>query len=185
MKKLLPNFIRPHGFTLIELMVVVAIIAILAVIGFAIFQNAQKNARDGIRRGEINNLSKSIESSRDPTLTTGYYIYNAANFTADYPTHTPKDPRKDAARPKYCVSTSNSATNPFTVNPTIWSDPTVCPSGGPAGSTAYAAIVSESGVYQTIGNALAGAGGARHWEICALLEVPTGANSIFCISNSQ
>ena len=44
------NLIRKKGFTLIELMIVVAIIAILSVIGVTIFAGIQKNARDAKRR---------------------------------------------------------------------------------------------------------------------------------------
>lgn len=60
--KLLPKTLKnPRGFTLVELMVVVAIIAILAVIGIVIFTNAQKSSRDARRRGDIEAISKALE----------------------------------------------------------------------------------------------------------------------------
>lgn len=61
MKKLLP---ASKGFTLIELMVVVTIIAFLSVIGIVAFTNAQKQARDGRRRADIEAIATALESNR-------------------------------------------------------------------------------------------------------------------------
>ncbi len=69
MKKLLPQSIKnPQGFTLIELMVVIAIIAILSVIGITIFSGAQKNSRDAKRKGDIEAISSAIEAHINNTL---------------------------------------------------------------------------------------------------------------------
>lgn len=58
MKKLLPN---KKGFTLVELLVVVAIIAVLSVIGLTIFTGLQKNARDAKRRADVDAISNTLE----------------------------------------------------------------------------------------------------------------------------
>lgn len=69
MKKFLPNTINnPRGFTLIELMVVVAIIAVLSVIGITIFTNAQRNSRDARRRADIKAISQALETRINTTL---------------------------------------------------------------------------------------------------------------------
>lgn len=63
MKKLL--YIKDlKGFTLVELMVVVTIIAFLAIIGIASFTTVQKNARDGRRRADIQAIATALESNR-------------------------------------------------------------------------------------------------------------------------
>lgn len=49
------------GFTLIELMVVVAIIGILMAAGILAFSNAQRNARDARRRADVDAISKALE----------------------------------------------------------------------------------------------------------------------------
>ncbi|MBI4036028.1 type II secretion system protein [Candidatus Daviesbacteria bacterium] len=65
MKKFLPKLKNnTSGFTLIELMVVVTIIAFLSVIGVAAFSNAQKQARDGRRRADIDAIATAMESNR-------------------------------------------------------------------------------------------------------------------------
>jgi len=69
MKKLLPKYLsKPQGFTLIELMVVIAIIAVLAAAGVAIFSNSQKTARDGRRRADIEAISKALETNYNTTV---------------------------------------------------------------------------------------------------------------------
>ncbi|MBI2595256.1 type II secretion system protein [Candidatus Daviesbacteria bacterium] len=51
---------RP-GFTLIELMVVVSIIAVLAAVGLVLYQQAQKAGRDGKRIGDMQEVQKALE----------------------------------------------------------------------------------------------------------------------------
>lgn len=55
----MPKF---KGFTLIELLVVISILAILSVIGLTIFSGAQRNARDGKRREDVNAIAKALEA---------------------------------------------------------------------------------------------------------------------------
>lgn len=72
MKKLLPRTLNnPQGFTLVELMVAIAIVAILAVVGITIFSGLQKNARDSKRRQDIDAIVKALETKYDQN--TGYY----------------------------------------------------------------------------------------------------------------
>lgn len=52
------------GFTLVELLVVISIIAILSVIGVVIFTGVQKSARDVKRRGDIDAIAKAMEVNR-------------------------------------------------------------------------------------------------------------------------
>ncbi len=71
MKRFLPKSAKnPKGFTLVELLVVVSIIAILSVIGVTVFTGIQKGARDTKRKGDVEAMAKALES----------------NFTSTYPT---------------------------------------------------------------------------------------------------
>lgn len=163
---------KNKGFTLVELLVVVSIIAILSVIGLAVYTNAQKNTRDGIRRVEINNLAKSIESTKDPTVSN--YTYTSTNYDNDYPTNKPKDPLKSATSPQYCVATHATVA---VANPTTWTATDVCPTA-PAG---WVYIANDTGAYNTAAaNALNA--GVRYWKICTRIEI-TGA--FFCQGNLQ
>ncbi|MBI2029451.1 prepilin-type N-terminal cleavage/methylation domain-containing protein [Candidatus Gottesmanbacteria bacterium] len=49
------------GFTLIELIVVMAIIAILAAAGLSSFTSTQKKGRDGRRKADLTQVSRSLE----------------------------------------------------------------------------------------------------------------------------
>lgn len=167
---------KNKGFTLIELLVVVSIIAILSVIGLAVYANAQKNTKDGIRRVEINSLAKSIESNKDPT--TSNYNYTGAAFNNDYPTNKPRDPFKNASKSQYCVKTDSAVIS----DPLSWAETSVCPTG-------FVYIISELGNYNTDSvpasstyNALNVAAGVRYWKICARLEITAIP---FCQGNLQ
>lgn len=89
-----PNF---RGFTLVELMVVISIVAILAVVGFSVFSGTQKNARDGRRRSEIDSIAKSVETMRNLGAATTSYNYSAANYTSDMKSIT------DPSLLQYCI----------------------------------------------------------------------------------
>ncbi|MBW7955910.1 type II secretion system protein [Patescibacteria group bacterium] len=69
----MPISLKKAGFTLIELMVVVAIIGILMAAGILAFSNAQQNARDSRRRADIDAISKALEQ---------YYANNSSSYPA-------------------------------------------------------------------------------------------------------
>lgn len=49
------------GFTLVELMIAITIVAILATIGLTVFSNIQRSARDAKRRADVEAISKAYE----------------------------------------------------------------------------------------------------------------------------
>lgn len=63
MKKLLPRTSKnTKGFTLVELMIAVTIIAVLAVIGVTVYGGVQKSARNSRRQADIEAISKALEA---------------------------------------------------------------------------------------------------------------------------
>ncbi len=61
---------RKNGFTLIELMVAIAIIAILSAVGLVVYSTAQRSARISKRQQDLNALNTAIELFRS---TNGFY----------------------------------------------------------------------------------------------------------------
>jgi prepilin-type N-terminal cleavage/methylation domain-containing protein len=53
--------IRQQGFTIIELLIVIAIIGILALLVITNFQGAQAKARDALRKSDVNSMYKKLE----------------------------------------------------------------------------------------------------------------------------
>lgn len=100
-KKKLSN---AFGFTLIELLVVVTIIAILSIIGIAIFTDVQKSARDARRKVDIDAIAGVLEAA-----------YNSANNI--YPTEISDDMFSSGKKPVDPLGTT-----PYTYNENF--DPT-------------------------------------------------------------
>lgn len=57
--------LRPNGFTLIELMVVVAVIAILATLGVSNFSAAIRRTRNAGRQADVEAVAKALETCYD------------------------------------------------------------------------------------------------------------------------
>ena len=93
---------KSKGFTLVELLVVITIIAILATVGFAAFSSTQKGARDATRKGDINAIANALEQ----TYSNGLYSELLPSYFSDGTV--PQDPRDPPG-----VSTSG----PFPPNP--------------------------------------------------------------------
>lgn len=90
MKKFLPKIAsNPHGFTLVELLVVISIIAVLSIIGITVFTGTQKSARDARRRSDVDAISKALETHY--VFSTGYPIVNDCTWYTG--ATCPKDPQ--------------------------------------------------------------------------------------------
>lgn len=69
-KDLLKNRHRPHGFSLVELLVSVSIIAILIAIGIASYATINKQSRDAKRKSDLEQIRAALEMYRADN---GYY----------------------------------------------------------------------------------------------------------------
>ena len=78
------------GFTLIELMVVVAIIGILALLGLRVYSGQQDRAKDSLLRGNIATIHTLIQSELADNFQTGLQVWNGINdIFADSGIHIP------------------------------------------------------------------------------------------------
>lgn len=147
------TFIRTkQGFTLVELLVVITILAILGMIALSVFSNAQKQARDAKRKSDIDAIAKSLEASRDFSTAAGLYFNKLGS---DFPGGAPSD----SGVPKYCVSTDTTAFSEI-ASPTFanWIATSACPTS----PTGWNNQVSDS-VPST-------STGFKSWKVCARLE---------------
>lgn len=102
-KKDFPGKIRPSGFTLIEILVVITIIALLASMAIVSYNSLNKNSRDARRRGDIEQLRVAIEQYRSnnnayPTPAGTYGLsFGSGSLTDDstttYMSQLPQDPK--------------------------------------------------------------------------------------------
>jgi prepilin-type N-terminal cleavage/methylation domain-containing protein len=157
------------GFTLVELLIVISIIAVLAVIGLVVYSGIQKRARDAARKGDIGSIAKAMEAN---------YIngaYKPLSTTMFANGQIPQDPTNssvaspDNACPgvcKYCY---------------IQGDATATLTPGPCS-------VSSSMIDKTTGGLTGGATKPR-WYVCANLEDVSAATpaseKYYCVGNQQ
>lgn len=69
------------GFTLIELLIVVTIISILTVIGITVYSGIQKNARDAVRKADIDAIANAMEANYSKTTAGTYDALAASMFS--------------------------------------------------------------------------------------------------------
>lgn len=77
------------GFTIIEVLVVAAIIGILAAIIFANFDTARKQSRDKVRKSDLKQLQLSMELYKSQN---GSYPASISSLAPDYLPDIPTDP---------------------------------------------------------------------------------------------
>jgi prepilin-type N-terminal cleavage/methylation domain-containing protein len=158
------------GFTLIELLIAITIVAILSVIGFTIFQNIQRGARDSVRRIEVDSLAKNIESSYDAA--TRRYTYSQAQYDGDFPGIKPRDPLNNGTDLReYCVAIGNTV--PADPAAGAWAANALCPAAPWTNfSTKATSPVTADNLVVTAGNSPVASTVA--WKICTKLEANTG-----------
>lgn len=149
------------GFTLVELLVVVAIIAILSVIGLTIFTNAQSNARDARRRVDIDAISKALETNKGVATV----VYSSLTTTQFSGGTIPQD----TTTAQYSIKTDTEGTVP--PDPTTWTAASPNPTA-PTGWVSVSSSVSFTNV--------------NAWKVCARLETSTDAAlKLYCKPSSQ
>ena len=107
--------IKKLGFTLLELLVVIGIIAVLVSLGASSYSTAQKKARDSKRKGDL----RAIQSCMEQYYSDSNYVYQVIVVVGNGLTSTiqcdgggtknigtPTDPLNDTTH-KYIVTTSS------------------------------------------------------------------------------
>jgi len=178
--KLMP---KKSGFTLIELMVVISIIAILATVGISTYTNAQKTARDSRRMQNIQEIAKALEVNKASNAV----AYSALLDTMFASGTTPLDSNNGSA--KYCVAYKVSLGSTSPAVPTAWANTSACPTLAtpPWAGTAPVSPWSVDGageVSGTAGNSIPPAT-ATSWTVCTLLELGTAPNNVYCKKSQQ
>jgi len=109
---MVPDILKSHsrrGFTLLELLIVIAIIGVLVSVGVASYSTAQKKTRDSRRRSDMKAVQSAFEQ---------YYAQNSASYPAlcadpgpeFMPNSIPSDPKGVAP---YVYSTANCSTSSY------------------------------------------------------------------------
>ncbi len=97
---------RIKGFTLIELMVAISIVAILSAIGLTLFTSVQKSARDAKRKSDLHAISLALEqyylANGSYPVTDWVYSNNGSwipGLDTNYMAAVPTDPKSNGGQP--------------------------------------------------------------------------------------
>lgn len=133
---------KKQGFTLIELLVTISIIAVLSVIGLALYQGVQAKARDSVRKNDLQKLALALEiyfqqnnglyiggvtSCPVATDTSSTFYTGIASNMSDGVV--PRDPKTHAL---YCYISSDGSSYTLCAKLDNTSDPDInslCPTG--------------------------------------------------------
>lgn len=155
---------KKSGFTLVELLVVISIIAILSTIGITVYSGVQKTAQDTKRKVDINAIAKAYEQKYNFTTQTYGEVTDTDFVGGKKPTDpygkdylglltTPTNAFKVCAtlsnNSDYCRSSSRggAAANPFSCN--VTSPPSRNPPCGIYGDVNADGLVTCSGTATT------------------------------------
>lgn len=104
------------GFTLLELLVVISIIAILITVGLTSFSTAQKKGRDAKRKSDIKEIQNAMEQYYSicgyqyPSIPVGSTFYSSINCSSPAISIMPTVPTDPRATPAYtCTSCSSTS----------------------------------------------------------------------------
>lgn len=168
MKPARKSLSKRGGFTLVELLVVITIIAILSVVGLTVFTGVQKGARDARRRGDIDAIAKALETHYSDAgcgAASGYCPIQNSWFSAGVA------PTTDPIGLLYCLAYPPGGTpNPLAdAASTGWGTSafSTCPSG-----------------YTNIAPGANPSVGTIRWKVCTLLE-SVSPPAVYCIGSQQ
>lgn len=108
--------VSDYGFSLIELLIVVSILAIIITMGFTSYQATQRNARDSRRRTDLEKVRQALELYRTdngfyPNAGVGSWIdlteTNLGVLTPDFINEIPTDPKQPSTTTPYRYQATN------------------------------------------------------------------------------
>lgn len=163
------------GFTFIEVLVAIAILAIISVIGMTYYGTAQSSARDGKRIHELTTIGNVLEINKKTN--SGYQPITSGMFNnLVFPGGITSEALDPQGYP-YCISSSLALVAPSFLPPDLIG---VSDWDNTAGNTHCP--TSPSGWSKI--NGLQPTDGTASWTICTRLE-NKGSPTAFCKSNSQ
>ncbi len=135
-----PSTVNRNGFTLVELLIVIVVIALLVGIGSFAYTTAQAKARDSRRKQDLEAIKAALELARQDA--SGVYPSTLSGISSSYLKVLPKDPKTGAdyiytPQPTSCTTACTSYFLQTTLensnDTAIGSSQTNC-AGAPSGS---------------------------------------------------
>jgi type IV pilus assembly protein PilE len=149
------NLIKQRGFTLIELMIVIAIVAIVAAVAMPSYQNYVQKTRRAEAQISLNSIAMLLEAYyRKGNTFVGASLYlnsaGSGGVTEIHPEYLPKDNRNDAGGATYRLSMTQTAST-YTI--------TATPIGSQANDPCGVMTINHLGIVTD-----QGAAGVKCWE---------------------